>query len=159
MVGMTHDDGGARRTPWHLWVAGVLALLFEGFGCYQYLMTNLDGANYIRASGEGMGWTAAQAEVYIRYLEALPAWLTAVWAIGVWSGLLAAGLLLAKRRLAVTMFAISLLAFVVNQAGLTLSTDVPDFVRSEFVPALVIFVICLLLLVYAWAMARRGLLR
>lgn len=35
----------ARRvaTPWHLWVVGVVAVLWNAFGCWDYTMTHLKG--------------------------------------------------------------------------------------------------------------------
>ena len=32
-------------TPKHLWIAGILSLLWNGYGAYDYLMTELDPAS------------------------------------------------------------------------------------------------------------------
>ena len=39
------------RTPWHLWVVGVLSLMWNTFGCYDYTMTKLDSETYMRGMG------------------------------------------------------------------------------------------------------------
>ena len=36
------------RVPVHLWIVGVLALLWNGFGCFDYLLTNLKNETYLR---------------------------------------------------------------------------------------------------------------
>src|SRR3712207_1087839 len=92
----------ASRTPWHLWLVGVLSLLWNGFGAYDYLMTNTQGDAYLRS----MGLTEAQ----MAYYDAMPAWMTAVWAIGVWGATLGSVLLLLRRRWAVPVFTASLVA-------------------------------------------------
>ena len=37
----------SRSVPVHLWIVGVLLTLWNGFGCYDYLMTRTKGAAYI----------------------------------------------------------------------------------------------------------------
>jgi hypothetical protein len=43
------DDVQAARTPVHLWIVGLLGLLWNGFGCYDYLMTRMRNLDYFRA--------------------------------------------------------------------------------------------------------------
>ena len=43
-------DGIVReRAPAHLWIVGILALLWNGFGAYDYFMTRTRGAAYIES--------------------------------------------------------------------------------------------------------------
>lgn len=147
------------RTPWHLWLMGILALLFEIFGCFQFLVGVLGGDEMVRQSAVSMGWTAAQAETYITWAKSLPMWLKAVWAVGVWGGLAAAILLLLRRRLAAPLFVLSLLMFVLNAGFTRYFTNAPDFVNADIVVPSTIFVFCLLFAVYASVMQRRGVLR
>ena len=42
-------------TPWHLWAVGVLALLWNGFGGYDFIMTTTQGATYMQAAGKKAG--------------------------------------------------------------------------------------------------------
>ena len=62
------------RAPAHLWIVGVLALLWNGFGCFDYLMTNLKNQTYLTQ------FSADQ----LAYMDSLPTWLTGSWALGVW---------------------------------------------------------------------------
>ena len=87
------------RTPWHLWVVGVLAALWNGFGCFDYVMTQTRRDEWFVQ----MGMTEAQ----LTYFNAMPAWTHAAWAIGVWGGLLGALLLLLHRKWATPVFVVS----------------------------------------------------
>ena len=57
-------------TPKHLWIAGILSLLWNGYGAYDYLMTELDPVGYL--SGAGFG-----PEV-VAWFESFPAWTIAI---------------------------------------------------------------------------------
>ena len=94
-------------TPTHLWIVGVLSLLWNLFGCYDYLMSELSPASYFAS----MGMNAESAA----YMAALPAWLIGFWALGVWGSLVGSLLLLARSRHAVTAFALSLFGLAVSQ--------------------------------------------
>ena len=56
-----------RRTPWHLWVVGVLALLWNGSGAYVFMMAQ---------SGRLAGVSAAEAGVTLRSRCGSPSQLT-----------------------------------------------------------------------------------
>ena len=45
-------------TPWHLWAVGVVALLWNGYGGYDYVMTQTDNAAYMAQ------FTAEQVRVH-----------------------------------------------------------------------------------------------
>ncbi|MEJ2542305.1 MAG: hypothetical protein P8188_20455, partial [Gemmatimonadota bacterium] len=76
------------RTPWHLWLVGVLALLWNAMGAFDYLMTETRNEGYM---GQ---FTPEQLE----YFYAFPAWVVAFWAIAVWGGVLGAIFLLLRKR-------------------------------------------------------------
>ena len=42
-------DTTATKTPIHLWIVGVIALLWNAFGCYDYFMTRTQGAAYVKS--------------------------------------------------------------------------------------------------------------
>lgn len=65
---MSEAKSGA---PWHLWVVGVVGLLWNGYGCYDYFMTETAGEEYLRSYG--------MTDEMIAYYNAMPAWMTAVW--------------------------------------------------------------------------------
>ena len=39
----------SARTPAHLWIVGVLATLWNAFGCYDYLMTRMRNTDYLKS--------------------------------------------------------------------------------------------------------------
>jgi hypothetical protein len=148
----TMDNPTAGRTPWHLWLVGLVAVLWNAFGCYDYTMTTLQGDAWLRQ----MKMTEAQ----ITYFNAMPAWMTAVWAIGVWGGLLGAILLLVRRKLATPVFAVSLAAYLLSLVYYYVLTDGIAAMGQSMIPMnIAILIGCLFFLWYAWTMTKRGVLR
>lgn len=39
------------KTPWHLWLVGVIAVLFNGIGAFDYVMSMAQGASYMASAG------------------------------------------------------------------------------------------------------------
>lgn len=68
------------KTPWHLWLVGVLSLLWNGFGAYDFVMTNTQGEAYMRASG--------MTQPMIDYYNAMPTWMYGPWVLGVFGAVL-----------------------------------------------------------------------
>ena len=151
---MVDQSAGSRpgRAPWHLWVVGVLSLLWNGFGAYDYLMTNTQGDAYMR----GMGMTEAQ----IAYYHSMPTWMTAVWAIGVWGATLGSLLLLLRRRWAFPVFVVSLIAYVLSLVYTYGMSDGADLIGPPMMAMQgLILIACLFFVWYSRAMAKRGVLR
>lgn len=141
-----------RKTPWHLWLVGGLALAFNAIGAYDYIMAATQGARYMAS----MGMTPAQ----IAHYEAMSAWMTAVWATGVWSAVLGSVLILLRNKLAFPVFALSLAAFLVSLVYTYILTDGGAIMGGQM--AITSAVITALLIVFIWysrAMTRRGVLR
>ncbi len=140
------------KTPWHLWVVGVVAALWNAFGCWDYTMTQLKGDEHLRS----FGFTEAQIAAF----NAMPSWTQAVWAIGVWGGLLAAVLLLLRRKLATPVFVVSFLGFlagVIYQYLLSnTASQMPD---GAWMMTVVIGAGCLFFIWYAWTQTNKGVLR
>jgi hypothetical protein len=140
----------AVRAPWHLWATGIVAVLWNSVGAFDYVMTQTRNAAYMSA------FTPEQ----LAFFYGIPAWVIAAWAIAVWGGVLGALLLLLRRRLAVWVFLASLLGLIVTTFhNYVLSNGLEIFVDpvSRAFTA-VIFVIALGLLLYARAMSKRGVL-
>jgi len=148
---MSENQATAKsRTPWHLWVVGVLAFLWNSMGAFDYVMTETRNEGYMSQ------FTPEQLE----YFYGFPAWVVALWAIAVWGGVLGAVLLLLRKRFAAGVLLVSFLAMVV--------TTFHNFVLSDGLEAIgdpvalvfsaVIFVFAFLLYVYARAMRNRGVL-
>jgi hypothetical protein len=144
-----HAQSSRQRAPWHLWLVGILGLLFNSVGSFDYLMTQTQNESYMGR------FTSEQLEV----LYGFPAWLVVFWALAVSGGALGALLMLLRRRLAVPVLLASLLAMSVTAIHNFSSTKGlyetggtgPGFI-------LVIFVVALGLWLYAQAMGARGVL-
>jgi hypothetical protein len=145
------DSRRGSRAPWHLWVVGVLTLLWNGFGVYDFTMSLTQGEPYLRS----MGMSDAQ----ITYFNGMPSWTWVAWIAGVGGGLVGSILLLLRRRLALYAFAVSLLGLLagwVYAFGMSNGAEV----MGKFLPMqFVIMAACLLQLAYAWWLSRRGVLR
>jgi hypothetical protein len=148
---MNDDVAKAARTPRHLWVVGVVALLWNAIGALDYVMTETRNPAYMKS------FTPEQ----LAYFYSFPAWAIATWACAVWGGVLGSILLLLRRRLAVPVFLVSLIAMVLTNIysyllsnGASLMSGVGAHVFNA-----VIFLIGLALFLYARAMRDRGVLR
>jgi hypothetical protein len=137
--------------PWHLWVVGVVSLLWNGFGGYDYTMSQLGG-------GEAYLHSMKMTEVQIAALHALPVWMTADWAVGVWGSVLGSILLLARMRWAVQAFAVSLAALLISIAYYHLTANGKVLAAPPAMSA-VLVAACAVFLWYSWAMGKRDVLR
>ena len=95
-----------QKAPGHLWIVGLIALVWNGFGAYDYTMSELGNAAYIEAM---MNTDPAPI---IAWIEAQPWYTHAFWALGVWFGVAGSVLLLMRKGLAVPAFALSLVGAV-----------------------------------------------
>jgi hypothetical protein len=97
------------KTPVHLWIVGVLATLWNGFGGFDYYMTRTNGAEWIRSMMPG-----ADADGFMAYINAFPVWASLGWGLGVWAGLAGSLLLLVRSRWAAPVLSLSLIGAVVG---------------------------------------------
>ncbi|MES2120323.1 MAG: hypothetical protein V4513_07070 [Pseudomonadota bacterium] len=144
------------RTPAHLWIVGILSLLWNGFGCYDYFMTRTKGAAYIDSMMD-----TGQGSAIMAYVNSFPIWVAAAWGLGVWGGLAGSILLLMRSRHAVTAFAVSMVGAIVG-LGWQLMNPSNIAEMSEIVNKVmpyVIIAIAVVLFLYARAQAKKGLLR
>ena len=143
----THD----RSAPAHLWIVGILALLWNAYGCYEYVMTQTGNQAFL--STLPADWLA--------YWEGLPEWLAAFWALAVWGGLAGALLLLIRSRYAVWAFALSLVGAVVDLGYQLFVADMPAGMKDGMLGILdwLIIIIAAFLLWYSWSMDKKGVLR
>lgn len=142
---------GSTRTPMHLWIVAALATVWNGFGCFDYLMTQTRNAQYLA------NFTDPQRA----YFESFPLWMEAVWAFGVWGGLAGSLLLLARSRHSVTAFAVSLAGLAIStlyQYGLV-SPPAEMMTGAMIAMNLLLWAVAIGLLVYSARMRRRGVLR
>lgn len=140
------------KTPWHLWLVGVVAVLFNSIGVYDFVMSMVQGPSYMASAG----MTPAQ----IAHYQALPAWMTVDWAIGVFSALAGSVLILLRNKLAWPVLAVSLAAFLVSVAHTYLLTDGGKIMGQQMaITSAVIAGSLAFFTGYAWWMTRRGVLR
>ena len=140
----------AARAPAHLWVVGIVSLLWNAYGCYQYLMTNLKNQAFL----------AQMPADQLAYMDSLPTWLTAFWAIGVWGGLVGSILLLMRHRYAVWAFALSFIGALVGLGYQLFMTDMPASMKEGAMGVIPwgIILFAAFLLWYAWSAEKKGML-
>jgi len=136
-------------TPWHLWVIGVLTLLWNAGGAFDYLATQLGIESYMAA------FTAEQ----LAYFYGFPSWAVAFWALGVWSAVAGSLALLFRSRWAAPLFLMSLISMVVTSVyNFGLSNGAEIMGDGGVVFSVAIAVISLLLVIYSRAMVARRVL-
>lgn len=138
------------KTPWHLWLFGVLSLAWNAMGCWQWRQEITRAPDYL-----------AQLTVeQVRYIEAAPMWVAVTFGLAVWAGLLGALMLLFRRRLAFHAYVAGLIGFLANSAyTLLLSDGARVMGTSGLIFMAVVFVLCLVEVGYAWWARKRGWLR
>ena len=134
------------KAPWHLWVVGILSLLWDGSGAFTIVSAQHD-AIFAFAPDEA-AYYAAQAP-----------WFVALVDIGLATALLGGIGLLLRKRSALWAYAVSLVLILAGDAyELAIGTSrVYANDAAAFVTGL-IAVIAVLQLAYANAMAKRGVL-
>ena len=142
-------DTMTTRTPWHLWVVGAAALLWNGYGGYDYVMTQTNNAAYLAQ------FTAEQRA----YFDSYPMWMEADWAIGVWGGVLGAVLLLLRSKWAFHAFLASLIAFAVSVVYGQMSEGAALMGTTGVIFSAAIFLLGLAFVMYSRMMTRKGVLR
>lgn len=150
---MEHHQAG--KAPVHLWIVGILALLWNGFGAFNYFMTRTKGADYIRSMMPGVDAEAAMA-----YINGFPIIASLGWGLGVWGGLLGAVLLLMRSRHAISAFILSAVGAVVG-IGWQLLNPAPIPAMHEGFNGIVLYLIIAIALILAWYsrdLAKKGLL-
>ena len=136
------------RTPVHLWIVGVLSLLWGGFGAYDYLMTRMRNTDYIASAMPGVDPNAALA-----WVDGFPLYAQIGWGLGVWMGLAGAVLLLMRHRWSVWAYGLSFVGAILGLGyQIALAPPLP-------VMPYVIIAVALALFLYARAMERKGVLR
>jgi hypothetical protein len=142
------------RTPTHLWIVGVLSLLWSAFGSYDYLMSKMRNTDYLASMMPGI-----DPQSTLAYLDAMPIWAQFGWGLGVWLGLAGSVLLLMRNRYAVWAYGLSLVGAVVG-LGYQLMSPMPgvEGFMATGMP-IVIILIALGLFLYARAQEKKGVLR
>ena len=150
------QQAASARTPVHLWIVGILSLLWSCFGAYDYLMTRMRNVDYLANAMPGVDPNAVLA-----WIDGFPLWAQIGWGLGVWMGLLGSILLLLRSRWAVWSFLLSLIGAVLGLGyQMLMAAPMPGAggMVAKMMP-LVIIVIALALYLYARGLERKGVLR
>ena len=139
------------HAPWHLWVVGIVTLLWNAGAGFDYVATQYDLEFYMKNFSEAQ----------IAWFQTFPGWVQSTWAIAVWGSVAGSIFLLMRSRWAGVAFGVALVCMIataVHNFSLADST-MDDVVGMEAVWfTLVIFVIGVFEWIYAREMRKRGVL-
>jgi len=142
----------ATKTPWHLWVVGVIAVLWNSMGVMDFTMTQIGSEAWLKE------FTPEQVEFILNF----PIWAVVAWGVGVWGGFTGSIILLLRHRWAVPVFLASILGVILTSLYSYVISDWMKVIgggAGAMIFSAVIFIIAVLLWRYARAMTRRGVLR
>jgi hypothetical protein len=138
-----------QKTPVHLWIVGVIALLWNAMGAFDYLATQLELEAYM----------SQMTEEQLAYFYDFPAWATSFWAIAVWSALAGSIGLLLRKKWSVWAFSVAIVGlFVTSIYNFGMSNGAEIMGSGAVVFSVIIWIVSILLLLYAWLQAKRGVL-
>jgi hypothetical protein len=143
----------SARTPAHLWIVGILSLLWNCFGAYDYTMSKMRNADYLAQMGD--------PNTMLAYLDSMPMYVHIGWGLGVWAALLGSVLLLMRSRYAVHAFALSLVGMALSFGGQYLGPPPPPEMSAgvmKYIPLLII-ALGIAQFWYAWRESKTGVLR
>ena len=146
---MTDTVKMTTSTPWHLWAVGLIGLLWNGYGGYDYVMTQTNNAAYLAQ------FTPEQRA----YFDSFPMWMEVVWAVGVWGAVLGSVLLLLRSKWAFHAFLASLIAFAASVIYGQTSGGAAVMGTTGMVFSAAIFLLGLGFVMYSRMMTRKGVLR
>ena len=138
-----------KATPKHLWIIGIITLLWNLVGAFDYLMTQTRNETYMSQ------FEQAQLDYYYSF----PTLVVVFWALAVWGSVMGSVLLLMRKPLAVPVFMVSFASMVITAIyNFGFSDGMEVMGSSGFVFTVVIFFVALGLVLYARAMRARGVL-
>ncbi|NCP14894.1 MAG: hypothetical protein GW858_12155 [Sphingomonadales bacterium] len=144
---MTTPSADTAKAPLHLWVVGLLTLVFNTMGIISYTTTALGML-------ADMGMTPAQ----IAFMESYPTVIIAFWALGVWGAFAGSVLILLRSRWAMTAMVVALIGLAVMTLYNHLLIALPADMQSPALD-LAIWAVTLFLLFYTRRLAQAGFLR
>lgn len=140
------------KAPLHLWVIGLLMLLWNGMGAMDYVMTVSRDPDYL----------AQFTPERLAFLDAFPSWAKASWALAVWLYVLGSIFILLRSRHAVWMLTGGLFFMIVTTIHNLFLAKIPaqDTMSGlEIAFTLVIFVLAILQIIYGRYLLRQAVLR
>lgn len=148
------QDTVSARTPVHLWIVGLLSLLWNCFGAYDYTMSKMRNLEYLGSMG-------GDPNAMLAYMDGMQLYAKVGWALGVWAALLGSILLLMRSRYAVHAFALSLIGMILSFVGQYVGPPMPPEMTAGAMKYMPLFIMAvgLLQLWYARRAAKAGVLR
>jgi hypothetical protein len=133
------------------WVVAVLALLWNGFGAYDMVMTVTHDPAYLEQFPPEM----------IAMIDAFPEWRRLLWIVGVFMGVIGAVLMLVRMAMAERVFWATVVFMVIGFVGydLPFGNGVQGYGVSGVIFSFVIIGLQAAFALYARWAARHGLLR
>lgn len=131
------------KTPGHLWLVGIVSLLWNAFGGYDYTMSQMRDPAYLEATMGPMGMSVDQS---IAFLDSFPVWADVLWALGVWGSVAGSLLLLLRSRFAVIAFLASLAGAVLSfayQYTIDLPPQMADNTMGKVMPLVIVLAVVL----------------
>jgi len=141
----------APKTPIWFWVVGGVAVIWNGFGVMDFVMTQTRNTAYMA------GFTPEQLEFFYGF----PAWYVGIWGLAVFAALFASLGLLIKSRYAVELFLASMILFVLNAIyiyGFTPAFEIMGGMGQAIFSAVIFATLVAFWRVGSWA-AKAGILR
>jgi len=136
-----------RSTPWHLWLIGILLLLWQGMASFDYLATVFRYEPYLSQFPEDA----------LEYYFAAPLWMYAMWGIAAIGGLIGVLLILMRNKLAIPIFMAALVCGVVAVAYGFFNPPPGSDGANMF--SFIVIAASALVLIYLLAMKKNGVLR
>lgn len=140
------------KIPAYYWIVTLLSLIWNGFGCYDYIMTRTRNLEYLSQMGD--------AAAMLQWIDSFPLWAQILWPVGVWTSLIGSLLLLGRSRHAPLAFLVSFVA-ALGSMSYQFLVPPPAAIDTDAnrVMGLVILVIILLLWWFSRHALRRAWLR
>ncbi|WP_417594289.1 hypothetical protein [Parasphingorhabdus sp.] len=138
------------RAPIWFWIAGAIALIWNGLGLLAYIQQ-------ISMSTQEF---AALPQQQQDLLADQPSWVMAAFAVAVFSGFVAAIALLLRKRVAVRLFLLSLLAVIVQFSSYFIIDGYLEFIAGQgWTMPILIIIFAVGFAWIAWRAEQQGLLR
>lgn len=135
-----------KRAPWHMWVVGILLLVWHGFASFDYIATVIRFEPYL----------ANFPEEILSYFFDAPLWMYAMWGMGSIGGLISTILMLMRRKSAVLIFVSAWVCSMVASIYSVIN-PMPGGGNNLFMG--IVMVVALLIVIYLHWLQRRGVLR
>lgn len=140
------------KTPVHLWIVGIVSLLWNAGGAFDWAMTMTKNEGYM----------ANFSPEQLEYFYGLPMWVNVAWSVAIVASVLGSLMLLMRSRMAIWAFIVALVGMIGNMIyGYLLSeTSMTKMMgMGAAIFSLVIFFAAVFLIWYARKMKMQGVLR